>query len=106
MREKLDEQIRELVQEMGGEDPMLKGIALIPAQKSLKFDHWLIPQDRAFWKCVFCKNYSIKTVAENEGMDERNTRRTAKFEEKMVAWRKSQRMSWRSSSRFFSWSWT
>jgi hypothetical protein len=84
--QELDDQIIDMVQQLGENDPMLKGISLTPLQKSLLFDTNRIPHDKAIQLCVFCNHYSTNTCIENQGMGGRNNAKNTRLNEKMVVW--------------------
>ena len=74
LREKVDTQIREMLSNLE-HDTLLKGISLKPNQMYLQFEEELITDDTSYQMCAFCKHFSTNTVAENEGMTERNERK-------------------------------
>jgi len=85
LRDKVDEQIREMLNDIE-HDTLLKGIRLTPFQASLEFKEEAIPEDSAYRMCVFCKHFNTNTVAENEGMNERNDRRLSRDQRVQAVW--------------------
>ena len=72
LHQDVDKQINKLLQEVGNNDPLLKGLSLDPSQKSLTFDPTRIPDDDAHTDCPFCTHPSLNTSADNDGMGTRN----------------------------------
>ena len=85
LRDKVDAQI----QEHAAHDPndkLLAGIALTPAQKSMKFDKRRVPEDKAQQICVFCNHRSTNEGENNDKCEDNNRKKAATRAAKMKVW--------------------
>ena len=85
LRDKVDAQI----QANAAHDPndkLLAGIALTPAQKSMKFDKRRVPEDKAQQICVFCNHRSTNEGENNDKCEDNNRKKAATRAAKMKVW--------------------
>jgi hypothetical protein len=83
LKERIDAEIVRMLNDAEG-DKLLKGMALTPQAKSLRFHPSRVPQDPAHQRCPFCLMLSLNVCNENAGMEGRNDAKIKIYNAKMM----------------------
>ena len=85
LKERIDGEIVRMLND-AERDKLLKGMALTPQAKSLRFHPSCVPQDPAHQRCLFCLMMSLNVCVKNGGMEARNDTKLQRYSAKMVVW--------------------